>query len=739
VKRNLEGVKLDNERVRISDKALESLKGLSKDRPLLVVLEDLHWADESSLFVLEYIARNIGVEKILLLGTFRPDESALFGNALEVMKEEGSVEELALEKLGGDAVARLADETYPDHALPAVLIKNLTVQCEGNPLFVKEMLWQMGEEGSIVSDGEKYVLVDEDYSIPDSVQEVVGKRLERLDTGAMALAEYVSCIGTEFDDDLALSCGYGKDVPAALVTLKGHGIVLAKGDVMQFSHAIYQDFIYTSISARWKSAYHKNLGEYYENAYGSNPDAVMYELARHFSRSNEHPKSLEYCIKAGEKAEGTYAPEQAVDYYELALASLSKQPHDQEEEADLLAKLGEVKTLLASFEDAVENLEMAYETSKNEEFITRMMNKIAFIHLRQGDEEKASELLDRCLEIAEKGDIKIQIAQAHHSFGILNIKIVNYSKALEHLEKSLDIKKDMDATELLSDTYHTLGMLFSRTDELDKALNNYQEAVKYADQVGDKQKLANALGNIGIMKWYEGDMDAALDNFLRTLEIRKTIGDKSGTGISYDNIAGVYGIQGDLEKSIEYYERGIEIFRQTGERIFLANLLSNVSLYYMQNNNLDKALERAEESLGLMLVTGNKRGAVHAMVNMVNIHEKLDNSDKALELADTAMNIAEEIGLDREKGLVYTALGAVYRTINEYDKSKAEFEKALELFGEFEDKLSESILHYEYALLLTDISAPEKAKEHREKALAMFEEMGMKLWVKKCREALEGL
>jgi len=743
VRKDLEGVRLDSERMRISDKALESLVRIAAENGLLVVLEDLHWADESSLFVLRYLARNIGEDRIFLVGTFRPGESELFDRTLEAMREENSVEELVLEKLGRDSVSRLTDELYPGHGFPSTLIENLAAQCDGNPLFVKEMLWQMGEDGSIVKDNGGYALVNEDYSVPGSVQDVVGKRLDSLDAGAIALAEYVSCVGGEFDDSLALSCTYGTDVPAALSTLKDRGIVHALNGSMQFSHAVYQDFVYSSIGDRWKSAYHKSLGEYYESVYGNNPDEVIYELAKHYSRSNVHDRALEYCVKAAEKAESAFAPEQAREYYELALESLAKQPHGPEMEAQLHAKLGEVNTLLGSFEDAIASLEKAYSVSGDKEFITRMMNKRAFIHLRQGDEEKASELLDECLSIAEEAGARVQVAQAHHNLAIMNVKLAKYPKALEHLDRSIEIKKDMEATELLADSYHTLGMVYSRTSERAKAIQYYQKSVSISEMVGDNLKLANALGNLGIECWYAGDMDTALEYFKKTLEIRKTIGDKSGTGISYDNIAGIYGIKGDLEKCIEFYEKGIAIFRQTGEKIFLANVLSNVSIYYLAKGDRDNALDRAEESLEYMLATANKRGAVHAYVNLVNTHVKLGDADKALEYANKALELAKGVDLTREFGLVHTALGSAYGAKGQYDRSKEEFEKAVDLFNDIDDKLSEASMHYEFALMLAVEGNPDRnvtaARSLMEKALGMFEESGMNLWIEKCRRALEDL
>ena len=216
VRRDLEGVKLENERIRIADEVLEILRSLSGDRPLVLLLEDLHWADESSLFVLNYLSRNITGEKILLAGTLRPEMGEGLQTAMENMSQEGKLVLMPLVQLGSGSVSSLVEAVHPDHKFPESFIDHLASACGGNPFFVIELLRHMKEEGNI-SEG---ILISQDYSIPGSVEEVVQRRLENLDPEAIALAEYASCIGRTFESRAAMSIQAARDPARGLQRLQ---------------------------------------------------------------------------------------------------------------------------------------------------------------------------------------------------------------------------------------------------------------------------------------------------------------------------------------------------------------------------------------------------------------------------------------------------------------------------------------------------------------------------------------
>jgi len=169
------------------------------------MLEDLHWADESSLFVMNYLARNINDENIIILGTLRPEIGDYLQNTIEQMSQKEHFSLISLEKLGSNAVSSLVEALHPDHNFPQSFIDHLIESSGGNPFFVIEMLREMKDEGNISSSDEGDSLINLNYSIPNSVEEIVQRRLERLDVETMAFAEYASCIGKIFNPEVVLS------------------------------------------------------------------------------------------------------------------------------------------------------------------------------------------------------------------------------------------------------------------------------------------------------------------------------------------------------------------------------------------------------------------------------------------------------------------------------------------------------------------------------------------------------
>ncbi|MCK4756817.1 MAG: DUF2791 family P-loop domain-containing protein, partial [Thermoplasmata archaeon] len=148
VRQDFEGLKLENERLRIADQVLEILADKSSEKPLLLILEDLHWADDSSLFVLNYLSRNIRSEKIMIAGTLRPEMSDGLQATMDKMSQEGSYVLMPLIQLGSDSVSSLVEAMHPGHEFPQSFIDHLASACKGNPFFVIELLKQMKEEGN---------------------------------------------------------------------------------------------------------------------------------------------------------------------------------------------------------------------------------------------------------------------------------------------------------------------------------------------------------------------------------------------------------------------------------------------------------------------------------------------------------------------------------------------------------------------------------------------------------------
>jgi len=198
VRRDLEGVKLENERIRIADGVLEYLDRLSDNRPLVLFLEDMHWADKSSLFVLRFLANNLGSMRTMIFATMRPYGDTGAQDSLTAMRDEKALTEFELSGLGMEDMRELADKTFHPNDFSPDFFERLHSDCAGNPFFLMELLRQMQYDGAITYENGVFHMAADNYSMPPSIEDIVQRRLDSLKPETLALAEYASCIGKDF-------------------------------------------------------------------------------------------------------------------------------------------------------------------------------------------------------------------------------------------------------------------------------------------------------------------------------------------------------------------------------------------------------------------------------------------------------------------------------------------------------------------------------------------------------------
>ncbi|MCK5038672.1 MAG: tetratricopeptide repeat protein, partial [Thermoplasmata archaeon] len=534
VKQELEGTTLKTERLRIADQVLVEVTELSKIQPLLILLEDLHWAEESSLFVLNYLARNIRNERIMILGTLRPGESQILDQRLEKMRKENMIIDQKLDILGTEEVASLAFELFADNTFSEDFIETLAGKCRGNPFFTIELLRQMADEGSIGEKNGKYTLLSEDYSIPSSIEDVVHRKLERLGPDEMALVEYASCIALQFDREILSSIQIVVDIPTTLDRLTDTGIIATYGDHIEFSHALFQDAIYQSMGNRWKSVYHKNIGDYYEENFGMEIESVIYELASHYSRSKEYSKAFDYCIRAGEKAESEFAPEQSLELYKSALSAHRnlRKPDSKETALELLEKIGDIQELVGEWDDALLIFDEAFGISSDDEIKARMLRKSGAVYESRGDYDEALKALDKA-KIQIDGRSSKEYARICNLEGGIYGKKGERDKGLAILKEGLAIFEEKgDSLKDIAKLFRAIGFLQLNLGQLGPALENYQKSLKIMEDIGNEHGMAAALNNIGVLYHDKGELDYSLDYYLRSLRIKEKIGDIDGVSIS---------------------------------------------------------------------------------------------------------------------------------------------------------------------------------------------------------------
>jgi predicted ATPase len=373
----------DQARFRLFDAITGFLKRASEDSPLLLVLDDLHWADRPTLLLLEFVARQLDGNRILVAGTYRdteaPPESPL-GESLGRLSRLASFQRHPISGLPPEDIGNFVKEET-GFTLPQPLLNAIHAHTEGNPFFLGEVVRYLAELGRLddtwdnPAGSEKGTL-----GIPRNVRDVIGQRLIRLTGPCNQALTTASVIGREFEFNL-LSALTETAGPEELLDLMDEAISariiehVSGGNIRyRFRHALMQGTLTEGISAGRKARLHARIGEALETAYGDRLDERAAELAHHFTQAVPvlgNGKMLRYSLLAGERALAAYAHEEEVEHFTRGLEAKGVEPESQAPAADadaagLLLGLARAKSALFSWqpgytEQAVANLRSAFE------------------------------------------------------------------------------------------------------------------------------------------------------------------------------------------------------------------------------------------------------------------------------------------------------------------------------------------------------------------------------------------
>ena len=346
----------DAERFLVMESVVRFLTAASEEAPLLVVLDDLHWADAASLQLLGQLAHSSVSMAVTVVGTFRDSDlsrSHPLTALLARLHRESAVQRLPLVGLEGFEIIGLM-EAAAGHSLPdegVALAHALRRETGGNPFFVVEMIRHLAQEGIFVQgdDGVWRLTVDlDEIGLPTSVREVVAQRVATLGDETERALSMASVIGRDFDlSVLAISLGDDElELMDRLEQAIAAGILSEAGDTAgnyRFVHALMQHTLYQDLSATRRQRAHQRVAEVLEDRDTDGPERLA-ALARHWlaaTRQTDTTKAAYYARRAGQAALAAYAPTDAVTWFSRALETLDRQGSpDQHERARLLAELG---------------------------------------------------------------------------------------------------------------------------------------------------------------------------------------------------------------------------------------------------------------------------------------------------------------------------------------------------------------------------------------------------------------
>jgi tetratricopeptide (TPR) repeat protein len=590
-----------------------ALEALARERPLLLAWEDIHWADEGTLDLIEYLSQwlRAPVLQVALARDELLERRAGWSTPRRVTTT------FFLEPLAQSEVHELIEGLLRSAGATTELPEVLAERSGGNPLFAEAMVRRISEEGGTSA-----------AELPDTVQGLLAARLDSLEPIERQLVAHAAVLGRTFWESALepVALAAGADLAAILASLRDKDLIvpgesgsLAGGRELAFKHVLIRDVAYETLPKAVRARKHAEVGEFIERRAGEHAESIVALLAEHYGRaatlaaevrldSGEldelRGRALHFSEVAGDAAAALFANREALAYYEAAAAFADGQD-------PVLLRLGE---------------------------------KRGDLELRLGHVEPAIEAWDRCLpHYRDEGELE-HVAELHRKIGAALAHKGERKQAIEHHQQGINLIKDLPPSLALVRLYEEAAWLYMQVGDNMLAIYASEKALRLAETLGEARAASRAHGIFGRVFGRIGDTVKARENLERAVALARD-SDASETVLALLALGhSLEHSEGDYEGAKERYVEALALAERIGDvpaQIELQSALAQLAVYRSDWDEVRRAsdasaqLSEREGLIGKLCLPNTLRGLLRWRDG------ELDASAKLFTVAD---ELAEQVG-----------------------------------------------------------------------------------------------
>jgi class 3 adenylate cyclase/tetratricopeptide (TPR) repeat protein len=642
------------------------------DNPMLIMLEDLHWADDSSLDAVEALTLALRGRPVFLLGAARP---AFYERRPGWLEERPNHRRIDLARLDAQESGRLVAEILQkaDHVPPS-LASLVTERAEGNPFYLEELLKMLIDDGVIVTDEPTWRVVADRLDaidIPPTLTGVLQARLEGLPAGERAALQRASIVGRQFWDAAVHYIG-NEPVDSAddalWQRLRRRELVFQQGDSAfegarqyLFSHSLLRDVSYESVLRRRRRDYHRRAAEWLARAAGERVDEFADVIAAHYAQAGDATEEAAWQIRAGGQAAARYATSEALRAFSRALELL---PPDDPRRFEVLLGRESLHHLRAE-RDAqaadLDELEALCEQGHAGDQCEVALRRATY-HLALGDFAATLAAGEQADRLAAAAGDPARRSRAGTLLGMALRFQGEYAGARRQLEEALAQARAAGDQKIEADTLRQLGVTAEEQGDLTGQTIYFESALRLAQQVGDRWGERRALNSLGIIKQNRGDYAASRECFEQSLATARVIGDRQGENTVLGNLGVQAYLLGQYAESQSLFQQGLEIARDADDVVGVNIAMLNLAYIAFLLGDSERSLalfdeaRRSIESIGdrpllsyvengagrVLLETGRPAEAIPALRRALALREEFKQVHLA---AESRMLLAEALAM----------------------------------------------------------------------------------------------
>lgn len=576
---------------RISEAFREFVRCHALRYPLVLVWEDLHWADRSSLSVLQSLLTLPDEVPVALLLAFRAGE----GNAPEIHEHitrtyPDRARLIELNSLSRDESLQLLGNLLDLNQTPPATREIILNRTDGNALFVEEVVRSLLDtQGGKAANGPGGVAASvASLRVPDTLYGVVMSRVDRLPSRDRRTLQAASVIGRAFERRLLAAIladePEAHEIEKSLAELVRREFLLAPQMNQRetspvkargsedaeyiFKHAVTVDVAYQSLLKSERRQLHRRVGEALEGYYADRPGELASTLAYHFESGAVPTKAFTYWVESANRALLLDANQEAVEAYRRALAVARSSAADGPATGKLAAVyegLGDALYLLSQYGAAVEQFDRGLEFRDDAYQRAALHRKRGQAFEKWGRYDAAREAFEAAL--AEMGGMldEAEAARIYSGLCLIHYHQGNLDAAAELANLALVLMTQLDNLRGIAQAYNGLGVVQARRGELEAAAESHGRALAVWQELKNTYGLAATHNNLGLVAQKRGDAKDAIAHFEEGVRLFEKLGNLHGAARVYDNISGVYAARNEPEMAMEYLKRAVSILADIGQ------------------------------------------------------------------------------------------------------------------------------------------------------------------------------
>ena len=762
----------EQEKYRICRALAGVVARISAGKPLLLVIDDLHWADDSSLQLVAVLAREIPRHRILLLGTYREDDvGGSLGYLLNELDRSRAEITLRLTRLGRDDVAAMLTAMFGrDQPLRPDFIRAIHDLSEGNPFFVEELVRSALAAGDVDPDGNRAQASVSELRLPRDIQDAVRRRSDLVSPAARQVLLLASVAGRRFEFDLLKRLS-GRDEPELLELIKE--LIRAQlvvevetgRDHFAFRHALTRQAVYGQLLGRERREFHRRVGQAIEQVAESSGGSGLEDLAYHFLEAGDWPRAVTYGERAGGRADALGAPASAVEQYARAIEAARRQPIPVP--SRLYRARGMAYERLGDFEPARADYECALISARTEgDRVSECRGLLDLGFLWAGrDYERTRAYFDAALDLARTLDDARALALSLNRVGNWHVNVEQPAAGERLHREALALFERLDDSLGVAETLDLLGLAEYMQGNLLHAVHYLDRAISLFRDFDARAGLTSALAHRAVsVTTYHSCTAPTLPRFADEAEamvteakqLARALGWRASEAFASMVLASVLGPRGAYARALAEARAALHIAEEIGHRQWicasryvLGEIYRDVLALEHAGRELGTALDLARElgsgnwstvATGSLVATFLAGGAVQSAVALLEDPltgsqrpETMGQRQLRLAAAEMALRQSEPLralqlleclrGTTRTAPAVELVRARALRAVGQVDEARTALLAAIELATSCGLMSILWRLHAEHAAVLDSLGRGQDAATARSDAVAIVEKL----------------